>query len=89
MSLEGDALNPEYPNGDVAGDNANADRFFTSKMDWTPSKIITWIIHDDPLMADFKIWEIEIDAANCPGCQNEFHKEHFIVLNNEQYNRYY
>ena len=45
-SLESYALNPDYPNGDVAGNNANANAnggggYFTHNMDWTPSKIVT------------------------------------------------
>jgi len=78
QTLEAYALHPDYPHGDVAGPNSG---FLTYKMVWTPTKITTWVVNDNPMIVDFKLWEIDIDAASCPGCQDEFHKEHFLIMN--------
>ena len=76
--LRANALHSDYPYGNVAGNSSN---YFTFKMDWTPSKIVTWVVHDDSMVDDFKLWELGIDAESCPECGDEFHKEHFVVLN--------
>mmetsp|Transcript_13502 Transcript_13502/g.27743 ORF Transcript_13502/g.27743 Transcript_13502/m.27743 type:complete len:684 (+) Transcript_13502:628-2679(+) len=76
--LRANALHSDYPYGNVAGNSSN---YFTFKMDWTPTKIVTWVVHDDPMVGDFKLWEFGIDAESCLDCGDEFHKEHFVVLN--------
>eukprot|EP00532_Pseudo-nitzschia_australis_P018404 CAMPEP_0168311488 /NCGR_PEP_ID=MMETSP0142_2-20121227/67393_1 /TAXON_ID=44445 /ORGANISM="Pseudo-nitzschia australis, Strain 10249 10 AB" /LENGTH=710 /DNA_ID=CAMNT_0008264395 /DNA_START=77 /DNA_END=2209 /DNA_ORIENTATION=+ len=73
-----DVLHSNHPYRNVAGSNGS---YFTYKMDWTPAKILTWVVHDDPMVDDFKLWEFGIDSTSCPDCHDEFHKEHFVVLN--------
>ena len=47
--------------------------FHTYRMEWTPTKIATYV-------DDIWIWEIDISDTECPSCQ-ELHSPHHIMLN--------
>ncbi|MGA9573031.1 MAG: glycoside hydrolase family 16 protein, partial [Lysobacterales bacterium] len=49
------------------------DGFHIFKMDWTPTRITTYI-------DDQQIWTFYIKLDTCPDC-SEFHRPHFVILN--------
>lgn len=49
------------------------DAYHIYKLEWTPTSLSTYV-------DNIKVWEMDIDAANCVDCE-EFHKPHFLLLN--------
>jgi len=56
---------------DVANDLN--DGFHLFRMDWTPTRITTYI-------DDQQIWTFHIEQSTCAAC-SEFHQSHFVILN--------